>query len=493
MCLPPLLILMKRILITLLLLGASLSKAEPWVDTRDDWLRADIELLASQGIINHPITTWPLPWAPIIKDLEAASRTKLSENILPVFLRVKRKARLETSTESYKYLSLMAGNQSKLLRHFGDVRREKAEISSRITGMSKSFAWNIEATKSFDPLDGEEQRFDHSYVAAIWGNWIITAGAQERWYGPGWDTSLLLSNNARPIPSVSLQRNYSDAFETPWLSWLGPWSLNAFAGQLESDRFIPHAKLLGISVTLKPFESLEIGFRRTAQWGGEGRPETLSSLVDLAIGRTNCDQIEDGCDDRLGGDEAGNQLAGIDFSLRLPTDNYWGSIYGQLIGEDEAGYAPSRKLYQLGYKTNFYISDFSVTAYLEYADTENEYSRNLTYEHGIYRTGYRAEGRSIGSTYDNDTQSLGLGFLATHKNGDRYKLRIASIDLNNDGTGNHTITESGISFTQVELKYQHPTRYGLLGIELDVKDKLIDTFGYQQDKYNIGISWTMEL
>lgn len=484
---------MKKTLITLLILSASISNAEPWLDTRDVWLRADIEVLANEGIIKTPITTWPLPWAPIIKDLEAASRADLDDNILPVFLRVKRKARLETDTETYKHLSLKAGNQSKLLRHFGDDRREKAEVSSRLTGVSKNFAWNIEATKAFDPLDGEEERLDHSYVATIWGNWIISAGSQERWYGPGWDSSLILSNNARPVPAISLQRNYSDPFETPWLSWIGPWSLNAFAGQLESDRFVPHAKLLGMSVTFKPFESLEIGFRRTAQWGGEGRPESLSSLVDLVIGRTNCDEIDDGCGDRLNSNEAGNQLAGIDFDWRLPTKSYIGSVYGQLIGEDEAGYAPSRKFYQLGYSANFYISDFAVTGYLEYADTENEYAPNVTYEHSIYQTGYRTELKSIGSTYDNDTQSLALGLIASHKNGDRYKLRLAAVDLNNDGTGFNTLSQTAVSFTQLELKYQYPTEYGLLGIELDVKDKLIDTFGYQQDKFNIGISWTMEL
>lgn len=484
---------MKKTLITLLILSASISKAEPWLDTRDAWLRADIEVLANEGIIKTPITTWPLPWAPIIKDLEAASRTDLDESILPVFLRVKRKARIETDTEVYKRLTFKAGNQSKLLRHFGDDRREKAEVSSRLAGVSKNFAWNIEATKAFDPLDGEEQRLDHSYVAAIWGNWIISAGAQERWYGPGWDSSLILSNNARPVPAISIQRNYSDPIETPWLSWIGPWTLNAFAGQLESDRFVPHAKLLGMSVTFKPFESLEIGFRRTAQWGGEGRPESLSSLVDLVIGRTNCDEIDDGCGDRLNSNEAGNQLAGIDFDWRLPTKSYIGSVYGQLIGEDEAGFAPSRKFYQLGYSANFYISDFAVTGYLEYADTENEYAPNVTYEHSIYQTGYRTELKSIGSTYDNDTQSLALGLIVSHKNGDRYKLRLAAVDLNNDGTGFNTLSQTAVSFTQLELKYQHPTEYGLLGIELDVKDKLIDTFGYQQDKFNIGISWTMEL
>jgi len=484
---------MKKTLIILLILSASTGQAEPWIDTRDAWLRADIELLASKGIITSPVTTWPLAWAPIVKDLERATGKEIDPDTLAVFLRVKRKARIETDNDSRKYLSIKAGNQSNILRHFGDDKREKGEISSKLTGMSKNYAWNIEATRAFDPLDGEDIRFDHSYVATIWGNWIVSIGAQERWYGPGWDSSLILSNNARPVPAVSLQRNYSDPFETPWLSWLGPWSLNAFAGQLESDRFVPHAKLLGMSVTFKPFDSLEIGLRRTAQWGGQGRPESLSSLLDLAIGRTNCDEAGSGCGDRLNSNEAGNQLAGLDFNWHIPTESYMGSIYGQIIGEDEAGYAPSRKFYQLGYKTNVYIGNLAVTSFLEYSDTENEFRSNLTYEHGVYQTGYRTEGRSIGSTYDNDTQSISLGFLASHKNGDRYKIRFAKIDLNSDGAGTHTINETAVSFNLLELKYQHPTQFGLLGVELDVKDKLIDSFGYQKDKFNIGISWTMML
>lgn len=470
------------------------TQAEPWLDTRDAWLRADVEALSAHGIISTPITTWPLPWARIVKDIDSASLADVPDALMPALMRLKRKARIETSMESRSELAVSAGNEGRVLRHFGDSRREKAEVSSRTTGMSQSVAWNIEATRAFDPYDGEEERLDNSYLAAIWGNWILSAGAQERWYGPGWHSSLILSNNARPVPSLSIQRNYADPFETEWLSWIGPWSLSAFAGQLESDRFIPHAKLLGMSLTFKPFDSLEIGLRRTAQWGGEGRPESLSSLVDLAIGRTNCDEIDSGCDDRLNSGEAGNQLAGIDFNWRLPTDEYIGTIYGQIVGEDEAGYAPSRKVYQLGYKTNFTLGNYVATSYLEYSDTENDFSTNLTYNHGIYQTGYRTEGRSIGSTYDNDTESLTLGFIASGKSGSRYQVLISKIDMNGDSTGsNHSIATNGVSFNKIYIKYQYPSQFGLLGVDIEIRDKLVDSFGYQKSKNNVGVSWQMKL
>ncbi len=484
---------MKKLFFILIILVSNLANAEPWIDTRDAWLRADIEYLADIGVIKVPVTTWPLMWASIIKDLEGVDVGQLSDKELKVFKRVKRKGKFETKLKIHNYLNLKVANQGKVLRHFGDDRREKSEVTSRTTGMSKHFAWNIEAARVYDPIDNEENRLDNSYIAGIWGNWVFSAGAIERWWGPGWDTSLILSNNARPVPGISVQRNYSDPFESKWLSWIGPWTFNAFAGQLESDRYIPHAKLLGMSVNFKPYDTLEVGLRRVAQWGGEGRPQSLSNLWNLFIGRDNCDELAGGCSgDRS--NEPGNQLAGIDFSWRIPTKKYNGSIYGQLIGEDEAGYLPSRKIYQFGYKNGFVVGDFFVTSYLEYADTENEYAPNITYNNGIYQTGYRTEGYSIGSTYDNDTQSLSLGLLLNHKGGNRYVFRLSIVDMNSDNTeGNHSLSIEAVKFNQVEFKYQKLTQYGMFSVEIEAKDKAINPFNHFSSKNSISVSWTMEL
>ncbi len=480
---------MRKITAILMLTFSGLASAEPWIDTRDTWLRADIEYLSDIGVITVPVTTWPLTWAPIIQNLEETDVSELSEAELRVYKRVKRKGKFETKLKSHSYLSLKAGNQGRILRHFGDDRREKAEITSKTTGMSKHFAWNIEATRAFDPIDGEEQRLDNSYVASIWGNWILSVGAQERWWGPGWDTSLILSNNARPVPSLSVQRNYADPFETKWLSWIGPWTFNAFAGQLESDRYVPHAKLLGMSVNFKPLDSLEIGLRRTAQWSGRGRPNDLGNFLDLLIGRDNCDELEGGCGtDRS--NEPGNQLAGIDFKWKLP--NNFGSIYGQLIGEDEAGYLPSRKVHQFGYSKSFLFDEYSVKSYLEYSDTENEFSPNLTYNNAIYQSGYRTEGRSIGSTYDNDTQSLSLGFIATTGNGISYKVSFSNVDLNSDNSGVHSINTQRVTFNQFQLQVRKPTKYGLLEVHAEFKDEFIDSYSYFDEKFNISLKWMIK-
>ena len=98
--------------------------------------------------------------------------------------------------------------------------------------------------------DSEEFRADDSMIGVVIGNWSIAASTQQRWWGPGWDGSLILGNNARPIPSLVLDRVFTDGFESKWLSWIGPWDLNVMFGQLEKERVVPNAQFFGMRVQL---------------------------------------------------------------------------------------------------------------------------------------------------------------------------------------------------------------------------------------------------
>ena len=77
------------------------------------------------------------------------------------------------------------------------------------------------------------RRLDGSYVGVSFGNFMLSVGAMDRWWGPGWDGSLILSSNARPIPSLTVERNYTDASRWPVLRWFGPWRASLALGQAE--------------------------------------------------------------------------------------------------------------------------------------------------------------------------------------------------------------------------------------------------------------------
>ena len=81
--------------------------------------------------------------------------------------------------------------------------------------------------------------------------------------------------------------------------------------------------------------------RRTAQWGGDGRPQSLDNFIKLLSGGSdNCDTLI--CRD----DEPGNQLGAIDISWNLPVIDT--SLYFQTVGEDESGILALAKLASMG-------------------------------------------------------------------------------------------------------------------------------------------------
>ena len=420
------------------LLGSINANAGPWIDSGDDRLRHHIQLLADKNIITVPVTTWPLMWSGVISDVSAAKDSDLDEQLLWSLLYVKHAFAQQNQGTVRLNSELSAGSGSRAIRHFGDNRREKAEAKTSIDWLGDRLAIHLSgtyllATDADKPIDGNTWRADGSYMSYRLGNWSLSAGAIDRWWGPGWHSSLTLSSNARPIPGLSLQRRNSDAFNTPWLSWIGPWQLTSFAGQLESNRHVPDAYFLGTRVSFKPFNNLEIALSRTAQWGGEGRPQSLSSLKELIIGNDN---RGDSGIDLDGTNEPGNQQASIDARYSFALKGLSNAIYVQFTGEDEASGMPSRGIVQLGLESSFLYRDMQHRLIVEAIDTASEsYSEarfNYSYEHFIYKSGYRYKRRPIGASVDNDSRYITLAMDHYLMNGHQISWSISRAEINRD-------------------------------------------------------------
>ncbi|NVK74108.1 MAG: capsule assembly Wzi family protein [Oceanospirillaceae bacterium] len=477
--------------------------AEPFIKTDDLWLRADIETLANLGVIKSPVTTYPLTWGPILKDLSEAKLNKVPEEYHATYFRVLREGRNETGRNNfYSEIRVSASQENELFRSFGDKARNKREVATRTTGMTNNFAWNLEVTLAPDSIDGDDKRFDGSYIAGIGGNWILSLGQIEKWWGPGLQHSIILSNNAKPVPAINFQRNYSEPFETPLLSWMGPWTFSSFIGLLDDERTIDNAKLLGLSVSFKPLDTLEVGLRRTAQWGGQGRPENFDSFLDLLVGLDNCDEGGLSCDDPAS--EPGNQLAGIDVTWR-PRWAIPSAFYFQTVGEDEAGFMPSKKAWMYGANFQVIAFDNPLMVNLEYIDTSVDGDGNdpnvpfdgynVLYEHGIYKNGYRYHGRSIGSSLDNDSTAFSAILFYTFEDWGSVSYRISSFDVNSDSTdkaepGGSTISPLNLKFREHLLNWTYETGgYGKIDLSILARSKDLNShFGFF-DKTAFNINW----
>ena len=123
------------------------------------------------------------------------------------------------------------------LRTFESTPRDDSELATGVSWMGDRFAVRIEGSYRHDAEDGQDWRMDNSFASFVIGNHILSAGAVDRWWGPGWESGLLLTSNARPVAGFTLERNVAMPFETRWLSWIGPWNYTLHWGFLGDDRF----------------------------------------------------------------------------------------------------------------------------------------------------------------------------------------------------------------------------------------------------------------
>lgn len=464
---------------------------EPWIDTRDAHLRADIEMLADIGVVKVPISTYPLAWAGIIKNIDQVDISQVPHDYKDIYWRVKRAGKEALSPKANRELRVRAANSEQVFRGFGDNRREQAELSGRNYQLTKNFAWNIEVTQVYDPRDNEKTRYDGSYVAGVFDNWIVAAGAIEKWWGPSWDSSNILSNNARPPLGVMLQRNYSETSELPVFEWLGAWTFNAFAAKLDDERFVNDAQVTGVAFTAKPHYSIEIGLRATALWGGDGRTNSFESFVDNFIANESCILTSSPSPYICNSDysDTGDRIAGIDFRWRIP-GQYPIVIYGSGYGEDDTQFFPSKRVNQFGVTSSFSIRNSRLKWFIEVSDTQLG-NGNQFYESQVYQTGYRYFGRNIGSTYDNDSEAVSLGILGHINRKNRFvvkasNLRINQDDLDLNDTARHTVSRSKKNASRLELRWIRETnQYGDFDISLDYFDDEFDLV-----KSQLGVSWT---
>lgn len=304
--------------------------ASPALAPGDTQLRHDLQFLNDTGVINIPLTAWPLAAGDIRAALDNAEYHAPNSPAAIVFNRLKQRLRREMDIGSVDIRVGVAGAYNpRIIRSFEDTPREEGEATAELSWIGERFSMNLSASYVANPLDGEEFRPDGTYVGVALGNWMLTAGWQERWWGPGRDGSLILSTNARPAPGIAIQRNISEPFQTKWLSWMGPWTFTSFMSELDDERAVNNALLFGMRGTIRPPNTgLEISISRTAQWCGDGRPCDLDTFAKLLLGRDNKGANVDP------EDEPGNQLGGFDIRWSLPKQIPM-ALYVQWIGEDK--------------------------------------------------------------------------------------------------------------------------------------------------------------
>ena len=422
-----------------LLIGMSLntqSLAEPWIDTSDIYLKANIQLLADTGHITTPVTTYPLMWHDIIRDIKNIELNDLSSNQESAYHYINHQFKLANRNQTR--IKAQVANKNKRFTSFGDQVSDKNSISVQSSIMLENVAVKFAPSYTLDPIDGDKARFDESYIAAFVGNWVLSFGQQDRWYGPTWDTSLSLTNNARPITAFAISRKSAEPFTIPFTEFDVPWTVTSFMGRMNDERVVKNTLLWGFRLNIKPFKNLELGITRLAQWGGDGRSHSLSTFTDILLGKSNCGIDDVVCDENT--KNPANQQAGYDLRYSFNLFDTPMSFYGQKFAEDgsEGTFNYITKAQpQIGLDAHLNIFGKASTVFIELADSladcgVRDNIGDCYYEHSSYATGMRYKGRTIGSTYENDAKTYVLGAISQLDINTRLTAKVRYLDLNYD-------------------------------------------------------------
>jgi hypothetical protein len=335
----------------------------------------------------------------------------ISFSALPIFAQ-NQVLRFNTSfaSNSANFLGLQNGLRS------SSKGIAKLDIKYDTNSSSSQLALNYDEYDNFT--------LDRTYFQYTSGLATFGVGAIDRHWSFSKKTSLILSHNARPFKSIYLKLN--NRFKYNWMPSKANWSFEVFNGRTNDSLNMDEAMLLGARVILSPIEGLDFELLQTSQWGGNGFNSGKSALGAALLFDTN-----DSSNSNI------NKMAGFGISYLIPIKQMPLRIYGQAIGEDEAGNLPSCYSYLAGLEWSNTQNRYPLSVGFETVDTRIDKTShgycgpNTMYNNGTYD--YINYADTMGAEIDTEGKSLEFFGQSqiSQKINIKYSTKLVTINDNN--------------------------------------------------------------
>jgi hypothetical protein len=409
--------------------GIAPALASPWAEVGDNQLRGDLEYLAASGSVDDLTTHWPLPWNAVVDSLGQSDLSTMPTSIQDAARRVMTDARAANAPGFSASLYADATNMPATVYGFDGMGRGQGQAQFSLGYNTSGFSSRI-SLGAFSPSlnsRGNKVMPEGTYFATTIGDGaLVYAGYLDHWWGPGWISSLSLSNNARPMPQIGIQRLDTSASSWPVLRWLGPWQAEFLVGMLDGPRIQPDTFYNGLRLTFHPLEGLEIGLARTEEFCGQGHPcSPLHDYFDLTNDANRVNRTND------------QGLIDIKYSYRvgdIPLQSYV-----QVMNEDSDPISHSGSSHLFGTTAFLPTRGNPVRLTVEYTDSVatkdifgfGDVMHGFAYNNSTYVDGMRYRGRSLGFSLDSDSRLLSLQGSWTDAGGRFYELSLHHAVISN--------------------------------------------------------------
>jgi hypothetical protein len=284
----------------------------------------------------------------------------------------------------------------------------------------------ISSTNRFEPLE--------MYTGVKLGFENITFGKQNLWWGPDAESAFSFSTNAEAFYMLRFSQ------QTPLvlpgiLSHLGKIRTEILFGKLSGHHWPPRPFVNAQKISLDLTNDFEVGFTRSAFFGGVGHPLTLGNIESSLFSVTST---------AGGRTDPGDRHSGFDFRYRIPGLRRYVTVYSDSYADDEpspidnpkrSAWAPGLYLAQVPglRKLDFRFETYSTWLYRQDAGGTFLYFNNQ------YHDSYTNNGNLPGSWIGRDSRayvaSTTYWFSAKSKLQAKYRqIKAASGFLPGGGT-----------------------------------------------------------
>ena len=269
-------------------------------------------------------------------------------------------------------------------------------------------------------------------------NHVVSFGKQDEWLGPGLGASMAYSNNAENIYAFHINR--VEPLHVPGLSLItGPFRYEFLVGELRGHTRVPNPGYTPNSgsqpnvfnpgnpwvhvekISLRPSKNFELGFERTAMFGGEGHEGVnlhsfLRSFFSLSAG---------GGAQKDGNTDPGARFGAFDASYRLPFVRNWFTFYTDAEVHDDV--SPIDAPRRASWRPGLYLShvpgipklDVRVEAAMTDPRISSSQGGQFMYWEYIERQGYTNHGQLFGDWIGREDKG-GQAWITYHLSGNEW-------------------------------------------------------------------------
>ena len=179
--------------------AAAADPSPPWMP--DAAARHRLELLADDAGLELPLTHWPLPRGAVEDALDA-----LPGALTPALADARAQLRQELQAQDRSQFTLRLRGRGEILSGFGDDATPGSGLGVRSSTLATPHL-ALQAGARIDAQPGRSAvklRLDGTALATEALGVQLQAWSHRSWWGPGWQDSLVLGNNAPAFDGIGV-------------------------------------------------------------------------------------------------------------------------------------------------------------------------------------------------------------------------------------------------------------------------------------------------